>query len=149
MSNLGGEGPYCITVLWTLTGIVLVFLLLRIYTRVVCLAAYGLDDTLYVVTTVFTVAYSSLATVACLRGYGRSDLDAASTADTTFWRMVAQTFSLLATGTSKASVGFFLLRIVAAQWHKVVIWGVVGVMGVLSLREFSLRWVEGEVLTDR
>ncbi|KAH7025000.1 uncharacterized protein B0I36DRAFT_376745 [Microdochium trichocladiopsis] len=133
MSSLGGEGPYCITVLWTLTAIVLVFLVLRIYTRVVCLAAYGLDDTLYVVTTILTAAYSSVATVACLHGYGRSDLDAAATADTTLWRMVAQTFSLLATGTSKASVGFFLLRIVAAQWHRLVVWAVVGVMGVLSL----------------
>ena len=49
---IGGEGAYLVSVLWGLTGLVLFFLVLRIYTRVVCLAQYGIDDNFYVFTSV-------------------------------------------------------------------------------------------------
>lgn len=47
MMELGGQGPYCISVLWGLTALLLVFLVLRVYTRVVCVASYGIDDNFY------------------------------------------------------------------------------------------------------
>lgn len=47
-SMVGGEGPLCMAVLWSLTFVVLIFLALRAYTRIVCVAAYGIDDHLYV-----------------------------------------------------------------------------------------------------
>ena len=50
--SLGPEGAYLVSVLWGLTGLVLFFLVLRIYTRVVCLAQYGIDDSFYVFTCV-------------------------------------------------------------------------------------------------
>lgn len=49
---IGGEGAYLVSVLWGLTGLVLFFLVLRIYTRVVCLAQYGIDDNFYIFTCV-------------------------------------------------------------------------------------------------
>lgn len=52
MSLLGGEGPYCISVLWGLTALLFVVLIIRIYTRVVCVASYGIDDTFFVITIV-------------------------------------------------------------------------------------------------
>lgn len=45
---MGGEGPLCVAVLWSLTFVVAIFLALRAYTRIVCVAAYGIDDHLYV-----------------------------------------------------------------------------------------------------
>lgn len=70
-------------------------------------------------------------------GYGRRDLTPAQEADAAYWRMIAQTFSLLATSTSKACVGFFLLRLVVVRWQRVSIWAIVVVMGFLGISEFS------------
>lgn len=74
--------------------------------------------------------------MACLYGYGRDDLDPAQTAEMTFWRMAAQTPALLGTATSKASVGFFMLRLVAKRWHKITIYVVLGIMSILSVGRF-------------
>ena len=76
MSLLGGEGPYCISVLWGLTALLFVVLIIRIYTRVVCVASYGIDDTFFVITivsTTFPIATNSrytkpLLTVAAISG---------------------------------------------------------------------------------
>jgi hypothetical protein len=53
MSELGGDGPLCIAVMWSLTFIVFIFLLVRVYTRIVCVAAYGVDDHFYAVSMVW------------------------------------------------------------------------------------------------
>lgn len=79
------------------------------------------------------VAFVALITVACLHGFGRYDLDIAAKAEMTFWRVVAQTVAMVATGTSKASVGLLLLRLVAKTWHKVFVWSVIVIMAILSL----------------
>ncbi|KAI1334088.1 hypothetical protein F5Y15DRAFT_430106 [Xylariaceae sp. FL0016] len=139
--SIGGDGPYCIAVLWSLTAIVALFLVLRVYARVYCLASYGVDDHFYAVSFVLMVAYSAMATVAAYHGYGRSDLSPAANVDATYYRMIAQTFSLLAVGTSKASVGSFLLRIVFAVWMKVAIWTVMVIMGILSILGALFTWV--------
>lgn len=47
--GLKGEAVWALAVMWTLTGLVFAFLLLRLYTRIVCLAAYGVDDHIYAV----------------------------------------------------------------------------------------------------
>lgn len=128
------------SVLWGLTGLVLFFLVLRIYTRVVCLAQYGIDDSFYVFTCVMLVAYSAMATVAAEHGYGRSNLTPAEEARSTYFRSIAQTFSLLSTGSSKATVGFFLLRLVYAMWMKIAIWFIMLFMGILSVLAAIFTW---------
>lgn len=82
------------------------------------------------------VAYSSMATVAAEHGYGRNDLTDDEEARSAYFRSIAQTFSLLSTGASKATVGFFLLRLVYAMWMKVAIWFVMLFMGIMSICEF-------------
>ncbi|KAK7964488.1 hypothetical protein PG988_011462 [Apiospora saccharicola] len=129
---LGGDGPYMVAVLWSLTGLILFFLFLRLYTRIVCVAAYGIDDHFYVFTCVLIVAYSSLETVAAYHGYGQYDLDGDAVARSTYFRMIGQTFSLIATGASKFTVGLFLLRLVVVRWMIIAIWVVMAIMGILS-----------------
>lgn len=46
---MGGEALWAMPVMWVLTVLVFFFLLLRLYTRIVCLAAYGVDDHIYAV----------------------------------------------------------------------------------------------------
>ncbi|KAM0275918.1 hypothetical protein ACHAQH_007260 [Verticillium albo-atrum] len=139
--HIGGDGPLCIAVLWSLTFVVFVFLVLRVYTRIFCVAAYGTDDHFYAVSWVLSVGYSALGTVAVIHGYGRDDLTAAEDVEATYYRMIAQTFSLLATGTSKASVGFFLLRLVVVRWQVISIWVIMSIMGILSIVNTFLTWL--------
>lgn len=138
--SIGGEGAYLVSVLWGLTGLVLFFLVLRIYTRVVCLAQYGIDDNFYIFTCVMLVCYSSMATVAAEHGYGRNDLTPDEEARSTYFRSIAQTFSLLSTGASKATVGFFLLRLVYAMWMKIAIWFMMIFMGIMSILAAIFTW---------
>ncbi|KAK7959929.1 uncharacterized protein PG986_004783 [Apiospora aurea] len=137
---LGGDGPHLVAVLWALTGLILFFLFLRLYTRIVCVAAYGIDDHFYVFTCVLIVAYSSLETVAAYHGYGQYDLDGDTIAKSTYFRMLGQTFSLIATGASKATVGLFLLRLVVVRWMIIAIWVVMAIMGILSTLATIFTW---------
>lgn len=45
--GLGGDAPKMLAVLWSLTALALVFFLLRLYTRLRVIRAYGLDDYFY------------------------------------------------------------------------------------------------------
>ena len=44
---LGGEGPWLLAVCWAMTGLATVFFLLRLYTRLVVVKGYGVDDNIY------------------------------------------------------------------------------------------------------
>lgn len=68
------------------------------------------------------MAFSSIMQVAAEHGYGQTDLDPDSRADSSFWRTLGQTFSIVATGTSKASVGLFLLRLTVVRWQRITIY---------------------------
>ncbi|KAI0014634.1 hypothetical protein F4780DRAFT_774346 [Xylariomycetidae sp. FL0641] len=139
--SIGGDGPYCIAVLWVLTGLVSVILCLRLYTRIFRLASYGVDDHFYALTFVLMTAYSSVITVAVEHGYGKHHLAGEEQVSATYYRLVGQTFSILATGTSKASVGSFMLRLVFARWQKILIWAVMLIMGILSVLAALFTWV--------
>ncbi|KAH6686967.1 hypothetical protein F5X68DRAFT_232290 [Plectosphaerella plurivora] len=140
-SMVGGEGPLCMAVLWSLTFVVLIFLALRAYTRIVCVAAYGIDDHLYVLSWVLMAGYSAFITVAAVNGYGRDDLTPAENATATYWRMVSQSFALTAVGTAKASVGFFLLRLAVVRWQRISITAIMSTMGFLAFINVLFTWV--------
>ncbi|KAI1504699.1 hypothetical protein F5X99DRAFT_432488 [Biscogniauxia marginata] len=143
---MGGDGPYCVAVLWSLTALVFIFLVPRAYARIFQLATYGIDDHFYALSFVLIVAYSAMIHVAVEYGYGRYDLDGDDAVEATYFRMIGQTFSILAVGTSKASVGAFLLRLVFVWWQKIAVWAVVVVMGLLSVLGATFTWVACEPL---
>lgn len=43
----GGDGPWAVAVMWSLAGVVFVFVLLRIYTRAIVVTSFGVDDHVY------------------------------------------------------------------------------------------------------
>ncbi|KAF7534199.1 hypothetical protein G7054_g6406 [Neopestalotiopsis clavispora] len=137
---LSNESAYMTSVLWGLTAVVLVFLVLRAYTRIVCVASYGIDDHFYALTCVLAVAFSSIMQVAAEHGYGQTDLDPDSRADSSFWRTLGQTFSIVATGTSKASVGLFLLRLTVVRWQRITIYILVVFMMTIGVLAAIFTW---------
>ena len=42
------DASTALAIMWMMVGVVFVLVILRVYTRVVCLAAYGIDDWIYV-----------------------------------------------------------------------------------------------------
>ncbi|KAI0149158.1 hypothetical protein BJ166DRAFT_596132 [Pestalotiopsis sp. NC0098] len=137
---MNSEGAQMVAVLWSLTAIVLVFLVLRAYTRIVCVASYGIDDHFYVLTCVLLVAYSSIMQVAAEHGYGQDDLspDAKTTAN--YWRTIGQSFSLVATGASKVSVGLFLLRLTVVRWQRIAVYTLVVFMMTTATLATIFTW---------
>ena len=46
---MGGDGPWAIGVMWALTAAVFTFVVLRVYTRVVVVKSFGIDDHVFIV----------------------------------------------------------------------------------------------------
>jgi hypothetical protein len=60
---MGGDGVWAVALMWVLTAIAFVFTLLRIYTRVIVVKSYGMDDHVYVLAFVgYPPARSSMVT---------------------------------------------------------------------------------------
>lgn len=45
--TMQGDGPWAVAVMWAVVAVTLVFVVLRIYTRAVVVASYGIDDHVY------------------------------------------------------------------------------------------------------
>lgn len=135
---------------WAFVGLVLIFLALRIYTRIHFISVYGLDDYAFVASCVFFFANMALEQVAayvfplenkCLdfvisqlsANLKKNDSDSglarvatltdpAQTEKVILYQICAGTLCGLYTACAKASVGLFLLRIVFERWQRIAIW---------------------------
>lgn len=45
---MGEHASTALAIMWMMAGLVFILVILRVYTRVVCMAAYGTDDWIYV-----------------------------------------------------------------------------------------------------
>lgn len=123
--GIKGDGPWALGVMWLLASLVFFFLLLRLYTRVVCLASYGVDDHVYLVAFVFLIIFTVFTTLAGTYGFGQTmeqigSMDAVVQA--TLYECIGQGFAIVGMAIAKASLGFFLLRLVTVAWHRIAIW---------------------------
>ncbi|KAK7912186.1 hypothetical protein PG985_014667 [Apiospora marii] len=134
------QGPRLMAVLWALTAIVFIFLLMRIYTRVICVASYGVDDHFFLIAFLLMVASDAVITVAVGKGFGRDDLDEDTKYTTIFWRDLGQSNALVATAAAKASVGFFMIRLVIVRWQKILISMAMGALGAICILMAIFTW---------
>ncbi|KAK3376498.1 hypothetical protein B0T24DRAFT_221134 [Lasiosphaeria ovina] len=142
--GFGGDAPWALGVMWFLTALVFVFLLLRLYTRIVCLAAYGLDDHVYLVAFVFLLIYNIFIHVAGTYGFGQTlaeigDMERAVKA--TLYECIGQGFAIVGMSIAKASLGFFLLRLVTIQWHRIAIWCMMTLVALASIAQVLCFWL--------
>ncbi|KAH7121707.1 hypothetical protein EDB81DRAFT_861572 [Dactylonectria macrodidyma] len=122
---MGGDGPWAITVMWSLTAVTLIFVVLRIYTRVWVVKSFGVDDHVYNLAFAFLTFYTIFTSVSARYGFGQNMTDITDPDDqvnAVLFEAIGQTFAVVGMAVAKWSLGLFLLRIVKAQWHKVVIW---------------------------
>ncbi|KAG9255793.1 uncharacterized protein F5Z01DRAFT_699609 [Emericellopsis atlantica] len=130
--GMGGEAHWAMAVMWTFTAFVFLFLLLRIYTRVVCLSSYGLDDHIYVVAFVFLLIFIIFVQLSAQIGFGVQieylQHDMARVTKATLYECIGQGFAIIGMSIAKASLGVFLLRLVSLQWHRISVYVAMGLL---------------------
>jgi hypothetical protein len=138
--GLKGDAPWALGVMWMLAALVFFFLMLRLYTRIVCLASYGVDDHVYLVAFIFLVIFTGFTTASGYYGFGQTmdeigDLDMVVKA--TLYECIGQGFAIVGMAIAKASLGSFLLRLVTIKWHRIAIWCAMTLVMLASIGGFA------------
>ncbi|KAK8128870.1 hypothetical protein PG984_009978 [Apiospora sp. TS-2023a] len=164
MLAMGGDAPLSMTFVWIMFGILTLFLLLRLYTRAVLLAALGLDDYLYFLayvrieanhdmfflcTQIFVGLSGALLQISAEFGWGQPLQSmimsgrAADIAPAVRWLIIASTVSTVTMVLAKVSLGLLLLRLMAVtmRWQRITIWVMLAFMVVLSLIQVFVFWL--------
>jgi len=124
MSDIGGYGHTILSVMWLETAIALLFVCLRLWTRIRITQTVGWDDYLIVLSWLMLMPYTVGCTVAVTHGFGRhsTELTLDGIVAATKAEIIGQTFCIIGIATSKSSAAIFLLRITIIQWHKMVLY---------------------------
>ena len=136
--GLEGDAPWAIGVMWVMAALVFFFLLLRLYTRIVCLASYGVDDHAYIVAFVFLLVFTIFTTIAGHYGFGQTMEEIGSiesAVQATLYECIGQGFAIVGMAIAKSSLGFFLLRLVTVLWHRIAIWCAMTLVMAASIGE--------------
>ncbi|KAK3340623.1 hypothetical protein B0H65DRAFT_510725 [Neurospora tetraspora] len=118
---MGEHASTALAIMWMMAGLVFILVILRVYTRVVCMAAYGTDDWIYVAAFIVLLIYTVLIQHADFFGFAR------------LFECLGQTTSFVGMPLAKASLGAFLLRLVTVTWHRVAVWGAMTLMSLASV----------------
>ncbi|PLB43458.1 hypothetical protein P170DRAFT_440925 [Aspergillus steynii IBT 23096] len=141
---LAGQGVKAVAVMWAMTFLSFILVPLRLYTRVYIIKAVGVDDHIFNLAWVFLLLYSIFITIAGMHGFGQPitalAIDAAVQA--VYTEMIGQTFAVLGMAIAKLSLGFFLLRIVIEQWHRISIWISMVSLSLVSLVTAVIFWTQ-------
>ncbi|KAI9039404.1 uncharacterized protein KD926_009418 [Aspergillus affinis] len=141
---LAGKGIKAVAVMWAMTFISFVLVPLRLYTRIYIIKAVGVDDYIFNVAWVFLLLYSVFITIAGIHGFGQpiTMLSMDSAVQAVYTEMIGQTFAVLGMAIAKLSLGFFLLRIVIEQWHRISIWISMVSLSLVSLVTAVIFWTQ-------
>ncbi|KAK4096346.1 hypothetical protein N658DRAFT_511291 [Parathielavia hyrcaniae] len=142
--GLKGDAPWALGIMWLLAGLVFFFLVLRLYTRIVCLASYGLDDHVYIVAFVFLLIFTIFTHLAGQYGFGQT-MDEIGSMDlavkATLYECIGQAFAIVGMAIAKASLGFFLLRLVTIPWHRIAIRSAMLLVMLASIAQVLCFWL--------
>ncbi|KAL7942899.1 hypothetical protein V8C42DRAFT_141823 [Trichoderma barbatum] len=130
--GIGGDAPKMLAVLWSLTALALVFVLLRLYTRLRVIRAYGLDDYFYNASFLTLLTYDIMMTIASTYGFGRNIEDVLaingpvvgmeSVTRAILYSAIGQTILVFGTILCKTSMALFLVRLVPDKRNQIIIW---------------------------
>ncbi|KAK1992519.1 hypothetical protein LX36DRAFT_554168, partial [Colletotrichum falcatum] len=124
---MGGDGPWAVATMWSLTALVAVLCGIRLYTRMFINKAVGPDDYAFIVAFVLLCLYTIFTTISAHYGFGQNmkDIhDPTHQAMALLFEAIGQTFAVVGMAVAKWSLGLFLLRLAknltrSYQW---VIW---------------------------
>ncbi|KAK3391827.1 hypothetical protein B0T20DRAFT_362125 [Sordaria brevicollis] len=142
--GVGGDAHWALAVMWVLVGLVFVLLLLRLYTRIVCVAAYGVDDHIYMVAFIFLLLFTVFIHHAAYYGFGQTPEaidDDYQIMKATLYECIGQTIAIVGMPIAKASLGAFILRLVNVPWHRALVWGMMVLISLASLAQVLCFWL--------
>ncbi|ETS73764.1 hypothetical protein PFICI_14710 [Pestalotiopsis fici W106-1] len=132
MIGIGGDAPMMLGLLWGFTSVAFIFVVLRLYTRIKVVQAYGLDDHFFNASFVSLLIYDVMLTIASYYGFGQDMtgiIAAKGTVDgmenitrAILYSAIGQTVLVFGTALSKTSLALFLLRLVTTRRDQVAIW---------------------------
>ena len=134
---MDGRAPGAMAAMWTFVGLVFIFMVMRIYTRVVCVASYGIDDHVYNLAFAFLLIFTIFTQLSAEIGFGQTieqlngDMDIITQAS--LYECIGQGFAIVGMAIAKASMGFFLLRLVSLRWHQIAIWSAMALCMLASI----------------
>ncbi|KAF5660147.1 integral membrane protein pth11 [Fusarium heterosporum] len=133
--------------MWSLTTIGLVFVVLRMYTRIFVVKSFGIDDHVYNIAFACLLFNTIFMTIGVHYGLGQNlvdilENDPDNLQPALIYEATSQTFAILGMSIAKWSLGLFLLRLVQERWHKVVIWLTMGCLMVASVALCFVYWFQ-------
>lgn len=118
--------------LWGFTSVAFVFVVLRLYTRIKVVQAYGLDDHFFNASFLSLLIYDIMMTIASYYGFGQDMTEILAVKGTEkgmetitkaiLYSAIGQTVLVFGTALSKTSLALFLLRLVTTRRDQVAIW---------------------------
>ncbi|KAH7308597.1 hypothetical protein B0I35DRAFT_442270 [Stachybotrys elegans] len=143
--TLKGEGLSTVIAMWVLTGLTIIFVVLRIYTRVVVTHSFGVDDIVFSLAFLLLLMFTICITVSAQYGFGQNMneiLNPDNIVRAILWELVGQTCNVIGMSLAKWSLGFFLLRLVTKTWLKVIIWINMGCLMSASISTTFVCWLQ-------
>lgn len=133
-----GEGPKVVNgSTWGMLGTALIFLSLRLYTRLRRSKSLWWDDYMLAASAAILIASTAILTHAMTLGY--LDGDQGSPPVVLLWRL-SQTLQIVSLALGKTSFGLTLLRF-TSSWQKYVIWFVIVTNNLLFIIHVFLLWM--------
>ncbi|KAF3401588.1 hypothetical protein F1880_010034 [Penicillium rolfsii] len=132
------RAPLLQGVMWTMAIVPAVFVLMRLYVRVMMKRVFGWDDFIIIVATGCLIAYAAVCHVAAEKGLGRhltvivaenphNVIDVALLCD------IGEALAIMACTLGKTSFAVTLLRIVVHKWMIIVLWFVIVTMNLVNV----------------
>ncbi|KAI0198553.1 hypothetical protein F4808DRAFT_462669 [Astrocystis sublimbata] len=142
------KGILVVALSWGLTGLTTAFLVLRLFTRVVVLQAFGGDDFVYILGYVCLLLATVFYTKSATLGLGQSHADIGNEdliVEAILWEAIGQTFNVLGMSIAKWALGLFLLRLVIIRWQRIVIWVAMSWLMAGSISVLFIFWLQASV----
>ncbi|OOQ86296.1 hypothetical protein PEBR_22866 [Penicillium brasilianum] len=131
------RAPLLQGVMLTMAIVPLIFVLMRLYVRVILKRVFGWDDFIIIVATACLIAYTAVCHAASTIGLGRHLAFVAETPshviDVALLCDIGEALAIMACTLGKTSFAVTLLRIVVHRWMIYVLWFVIVTMNVVNV----------------
>ncbi|OHW95981.1 hypothetical protein CSPAE12_05368 [Colletotrichum incanum] len=142
---MGGDGPWAVAAMWSLTALVAVLCGVRLYTRIFVVKAVGNDDHVFNLAFMLLCFYTLFITISAHYGFGQNMKDIQDPnhqAMALLFEGIGQTFAVVGMAVAKWSLGLFLLRLVETRLHKWVVWMSMFCLLMASLSTCFVFWLQ-------
>ncbi|KAL4821725.1 hypothetical protein BDW67DRAFT_189705 [Aspergillus spinulosporus] len=131
------QGPTVKAVMWLMTGMAMLFVVLRLCVRLHLKRIFGWDDVIAAVAVACLIGYAAVCHAAADIGLGRHiqyvSQEPQNLIGVARYSSISQTLAILACALGKTSFAVTLLRIVIAKWMNWLLWFIIITMNIANI----------------